>query len=219
MAHFDMLIQPEEGSGVFPVSLWAIHSEDAGQRLYAAPQASWFEYSRRLEQTKLMDARALGHADACIFRGEPVVQTIQCSSHDLANMGFGDAQVNLPKHLGLTALLGSREEGSGSEWKKNAPSAPRAKAIADSEQLVATAQDRSAMVSTRATAQSHTELSLSSESAGADGAAKPWQRFRDRAALLGVGIDNLSMYLVVETIDGLFDQRAVTRSQRRTSTS
>ena len=206
MAHFDMLIQPEDGSGVFPVSLWAIQGEGAGQRLYAAPQASWFEYSRRLEQTKLMDARTLGHADACIFRGEPVVQPIQCSAHDLASMGFGDAQVNLPKHLRLTALLGSREEGAGPEGKASAPSADPAKAIADSEQPTAAAQDRSAMVSALAATQSHPELSIVSETAGAETAEEPLQRFRSRVALLGVGIDNLSMDVVVETIDGLIDR-------------
>jgi hypothetical protein len=35
-----MLIQPKEGSGVFPVSLWAIRGVGAGQRLYKTPQAS-----------------------------------------------------------------------------------------------------------------------------------------------------------------------------------
>jgi hypothetical protein len=110
MAHFDMLIQPEDGSGVFPVSLWAVRGVGNDQQLYAAPQASWLDYSRRFDQIKLMDERTLGHADACIFRGEPVVQKIQCSPSDLARMGFGDAQANLPKHLRLNALLSCNHE-------------------------------------------------------------------------------------------------------------
>jgi hypothetical protein len=108
MAHFDMLIQPEDGSGVFPVSLWAVREVGNDQQLYAAPQASWLDYSRRFDQIKLMDERTLGHADACIFRGEPVVQKIQCSPSDLARMGFGDVQANFPKHLRLNALLSPR---------------------------------------------------------------------------------------------------------------
>jgi N-acetylglucosaminyldiphosphoundecaprenol N-acetyl-beta-D-mannosaminyltransferase len=206
MAHFDMLIQPEEGSGVFPVSLWAIQGTGSAQRLYAAPQASWFEYSRRLEQTKLMDARTLGHADACIFRGEPVMQPIQCSPHDLASMGFGAAQVNLPRHLRMNGLLGSREEGLRSRPEASTPpSTPQAQTSNDSEQLTSASNDRSAMVLDVTAVESGLELSSSLETVGPDAEAKT-QRFRNRIALLGVGIDNLSMDVVVEIIDSLIDQ-------------
>jgi N-acetylglucosaminyldiphosphoundecaprenol N-acetyl-beta-D-mannosaminyltransferase len=171
MAHFDMLIQPEDGSGVFPVSLWAVRGVGNDQQLYAAPQASWLDYSRRIDQIKLMDERTLGHADACIFRGEPVVQNIQCSSSDLARMGFGDAQANLPKYLRLNALLNRQKTNAGDSC---APESDPAR-----------------------------EPSPTMESGAA---AKTSDAFRNRIALLGVGIDNLSMDAVVEIIDALIEE-------------
>jgi len=213
MAHFDMLIQPEEGSGVFPVSLWAIRGVGAGQRLYSAPQGSWLEYSRRFEQTKLMDARTLGHADACIFRGEPVVQPIQCSPLDLARMGFGDAQVNLPKHLRLNAILGRREEEFVSEVKTSAqqsrldaaqPSsiatmAASAEFVLEQEMIGASAPvEPSAGISSDSSPEPQPEAS--------DARKAPSHEFRNRIALLGVGIDNISMDVAVETIDTLIDK-------------
>jgi N-acetylglucosaminyldiphosphoundecaprenol N-acetyl-beta-D-mannosaminyltransferase len=224
MAHFDMLIQPEEGSGVFPVSLWAIRGVGAGQRLYCAPQGSWLEYSRRFEQTKLMDARTLGHADACIFRGEPVIQPIQCSPLDLARMGFGDAQVNLPKHLRLNAILSRREEVFVSGKKAVDPaSASPAQFDFDSEPPITLAasadltadelygdmsifSERDAVFSTTLEAGDHSQLLSSTVASDIDLTATVSHRFRNRVALLGVGIDNLSMDVVVELIDGLIEQ-------------
>jgi N-acetylglucosaminyldiphosphoundecaprenol N-acetyl-beta-D-mannosaminyltransferase len=171
MAHFDMLIQPEDGSGVFPVSLWAVRGVGNDQQLYAAPQASWLDYSRRIDQIKLMDERTLGHADACIFRGEPVVQKIQCSPGDLARMGFGDAQANLPKHLRLNALL-SRNRG----------------------------------IENDCVTESDPARESSSGAVESGVAAKRLHTFRNRIALLGVGIDNLSMDSVVEIIDTLIEK-------------
>jgi N-acetylglucosaminyldiphosphoundecaprenol N-acetyl-beta-D-mannosaminyltransferase len=172
MAHFDMLIQPEDGSGVFPVSLWAVQENGAAEQLYAAPQASWLDYSQRLEQSKLMDERTLGHADACIFRGEPVVQKIHCSPDELAQMGFGDVQVALPKHLRLNALLSRREQAPTNDW------------VNDSD-------------SQREPTSGGTESAV---------AAKTLHTFRNRIALLGVGIDVLSMDAVIERIDDLIDR-------------
>jgi N-acetylglucosaminyldiphosphoundecaprenol N-acetyl-beta-D-mannosaminyltransferase len=172
MAHFDMLIQPEDGSGVFPVSLWAVRENGTEEQLYAAPQASWLDYSRRLEQTKVMDERTLGHADACIFRGEPVVQKIRCSPRDLAQIGFGDAQVALPKHLRLNALLSRHKQALRNDCAESRES-------------------------------QHEQTSAETESAVA---AKAPHAVRNRIALLGVGIDNLSMDAVVETIDGLIEK-------------
>jgi N-acetylglucosaminyldiphosphoundecaprenol N-acetyl-beta-D-mannosaminyltransferase len=203
MAHFDMLIQPEEGSGVFPVSLWAIRGVGAGQRLYKAPQASWLEYSRRFEQTKLMDARTLGHADACIFRGEPVIQPIQCSAHDLARVGFGDAQVNLPKHLRLNALLTRREENLAAKAKASSAAlqnAPQSAVPAGQAISAASLEPEDAIGTTDLVASNPSFFS------GADTSEKPWLRFRNRIALLGVGIDNLSMDVAVDIIDNLIDK-------------
>jgi N-acetylglucosaminyldiphosphoundecaprenol N-acetyl-beta-D-mannosaminyltransferase len=214
MAHFDMLIQPEEGSGVFPVSLWAIRGVGAGQRLYSAPQGSWLEYSRRFEQTKLMDARTLGHADACIFRGEPVVQPIQCSPVDLARMGFGDAQVNLPKHLRLNAIFGRREEDSTSEVKSAAQqsnldaaqSSASVARMAASAELVLEHERTDASPSVQSDAVVSSGFSPELLRQAADARTAPSHDFRDRIALLGVGIDNISMDVTVETIDALIDK-------------
>jgi N-acetylglucosaminyldiphosphoundecaprenol N-acetyl-beta-D-mannosaminyltransferase len=161
-----------------------------------------------------MDARTLGHADACIFRGEPVVQPIQCSPLDLARMGFGDAQVNLPKHLRLNAILGRREEDSVSEVKtaahqSNLDAAPSSASIAT---MAASAGfgleqetiDASASVEPAAALGSGLPAGPQPEASGPRTA--PAHHFRNRIALLGVGIDNISMDVTVETIDALIEK-------------
>lgn len=176
MAHFNLLIQPEEGSGSFPVSLWAIGVSGAGQQLYTAPRASWLDYSHRLEQSKVMDAGNLGRADACIFRGEPVVQAVQCSPCDLAQVGFGESEAALPGHVSLGSLL-SR---------------------------VDSAQD--AVLDPARGNGSYAEPEPPGHAMGAGVESKAMRPFRQRIALLGVSIDNLSMNEVVETIDGLIEK-------------
>jgi N-acetylglucosaminyldiphosphoundecaprenol N-acetyl-beta-D-mannosaminyltransferase len=176
LEHFDLLIRPEQGSGIFPVSLWAARGLKSGQRLYAAPQDSWLEYSRRLEQTNLMDERDLGRADACISRGESMLHSVLCSPQDLALLGFGEEQVKIPKHLRTSWLLAGREETASAEGAA----------------MTAVLSDEA--------------LPESAAAKAADGKAQIAQKFRNQIALLGVRIDNFSMDEVVETIDRFIDE-------------
>jgi len=234
MAHFDMLIQPEEGSGVFPVSLWAIRGVGAGQRLYCAPQGSWLEYSRRFEQTKLMDARTLGHADACIFRGEPVIQPIQCSPLDLARMG--SVMAGQPSEASPVEMHSHRREEVFVSSKKAVGQASPSPAQFDfdSERPSRWPRPQSSQpMSYMATCRSSVSGTRSSVPPSKPGTTRNFclPRLPRTSALprrvaslpkprrsLGVGIDNLSMDVVVELIDGLIEQGGCHQVATATST-
>lgn len=57
--HFDLLIRPENGHE-FMVSLWAVRGIGVSQPVLKGSSASWLDYARLLESSKVLDSRSLG---------------------------------------------------------------------------------------------------------------------------------------------------------------
>ena len=99
-----LLIQPEQGSHPFDVSLWTISQMESTDRIMTAPQASWHDFAGRFEKAGLMDSCSLGYVDAHLGRGESVLRTIECSSRDLHKIGLRDVPRTHVKRLPVPLL-------------------------------------------------------------------------------------------------------------------
>ncbi len=97
--HLYMVIKPERASNPFAVSLWATWPAESGPRIMAAPEASWHDFARRLENSGLLDSTSLGSVDAHVGRGEPTVHYVSCSLEDLQKIGLQDVPESDGKRL------------------------------------------------------------------------------------------------------------------------
>ena len=98
-----LLIQPEQGSVQFAVSLWIFSRIGSVARIMTAPHASWHDFARRIEAAGLLDSNELGCVDAHIGRGEPVLRTIGCTIEDLRKIGL--CEVSRPEATKVPAAI------------------------------------------------------------------------------------------------------------------
>jgi hypothetical protein len=83
-----LFIQPEQGPVPYSVSLWIFLRTGSVERIMTAPQASWHDFARRIEEAGLLESTELGCVDAHVGRGEPVLRAIGCTLDDLRKIGL-----------------------------------------------------------------------------------------------------------------------------------
>ena len=83
-----LLIRPERGTVLYPVSLRASWLSGSAVRIMTSPQESWHAIARRMEEIRFIDNRCLGYLDAHIGRGEPVSCSVVSTLQELHQLGL-----------------------------------------------------------------------------------------------------------------------------------